>query len=118
MRQSCARLKGEGVSITNKLLKVQVEPAIELSIDIPKQTLSLENYGFDDVIQVLVDMACFSGSGRTQSGHFWEFKVLKARHKETRSIKSEVKGFAHNLRVMPAIHNHDPNVPNNAIIVF
>ena len=98
------------VTINKKMLKLGIEPAIELYIDIASQTLAIENYGFDDVERILFDKAFFFGAG-SESGHFWELKVLKAGHKETRSIKTEAKLLAHNLRF-------NPTWPDHAVMVF
>jgi hypothetical protein len=105
------------VTINNKLLKVQVEPVVELSIDLANQILSLENCGFDDVVTVRVDVVSFSGT-RTSSGRLWLLPALKAGQKETRSIRTEVSILGRNLHAMQTWPARDPKVYNHAVVVF
>jgi hypothetical protein len=99
-------------TLTSKLLEVQVDPVIEMRVDLPTQTLALENYGFNDVVKVRVDVATFLGPN--SRGNFFSLDKLKAGHTDKRSFKTEATVFAHNIQfssTIPELRKGQNNIP-------
>jgi hypothetical protein len=88
-------ITGYYASLTSKLLEVQVDPVIEMRVDLATQTLTLENYGFNDVVKVRVDVATFLGPNGY--GTFCSLNKLRAGQTDNRSFKTQATTFAQQI---------------------